>query len=217
MRAAPEPPLRCHRPGHLWSPCSTSWDPSTPPSTGPLQSLRCPRRPLDHVALLFAVRGSPRAHFRRRPSSHRQKILHQLGVPGVHTRGRWHPGEQRAGWPGRGGQSRAVGPEPWPRVLVAQLGPKKNQKTTKPKNKTKRKKETKPQQLRIVYLRYIFSRTLRAVLCFRSFSSFCLDRGLRRPCTWPPARPRWFVASMVAVVWGPSFPSHWSAAWPDFL
>uniref|UniRef100_A0A8I3NNX1 Peptide-methionine (R)-S-oxide reductase n=1 Tax=Canis lupus familiaris TaxID=9615 RepID=A0A8I3NNX1_CANLF len=102
-------------------------------------------------------------------------------------------------------------------VLVAQLGPKKNQKTTKPKNKTKRKKETKPQQLRIVYLRYIFSRTLRAVLCFRSFSSFCLDRGLRRPCTWPPARPRWFVASMVAVVWGPSFPSHWSAAWPDFL
>lgn len=166
---------------------------------------------------LLSVRGSPRAHFRRRPSSHRQKILHQLGVPGVHTRGRWHPGEQRAGWPGRGGQSRAVGPEPWPRVLVAQLGPKKNQKTTKPKNKTKRKKETKPQQLRIVYLRYIFSRTLRAVLCFRSFSSFCLDRGLRRPCTWPPARPRWFVASMVAVVWGPSFPSHWSAAWPDFL
>lgn len=61
---------------------------------------------------LLSVRRSPRAHFRRRTSSHRQEILHKLGFPVVHAgRGQQqHRGHQWSDPPTpRGGQSRAVG------------------------------------------------------------------------------------------------------------
>lgn len=60
----------------------------------------------------LSVRRSPRAHFRRRTSSHRQEILHKLGFPVVHAgRGQQqHRGHQWSDPPTpRGGQSRAVG------------------------------------------------------------------------------------------------------------
>ncbi|XP_034858106.1 methionine-R-sulfoxide reductase B3 isoform X1 [Mirounga leonina] len=75
-----------------------------------------------------SVRRPPWAHFRRRPSSHRQKILHKLGFLVLHaSRRQWCPGGQWGGQPGPRGQSGAVGS--WrageASVLIAQLVKKK--------------------------------------------------------------------------------------------